>query len=85
MAAERTFHDPENQLREILQGKWGLYLRGLISLDGNFDSDQLRKIADVVDRMEAKGLELVEIERNLNWEDEQGDEDEPNQGGVQLT
>ena len=68
--AERVFRDPENRLRQTLKGQWGLFLRGRLSLDGDFNSQELRELADIVDAMQAEKMELVEIARNPDWDDE---------------
>lgn len=67
---EQAVLDTENQFKQALKGRWGLFLHGRISLDGDFDASELRQIADIVDRMHAQGLELVESSADPDWEDD---------------
>lgn len=62
--------DLEERFRKLLKGQWGLYVNGRLSVDGNFTSDQLRKIASLADEMRRENVDFIEIGQDLDWDDE---------------
>lgn len=71
---QNKFHDSENRLRQVLKGQWGLFLRGRISLEGDFSASELRKIAAIVDALQSQKTELLEIDRNPDWDEDDDEE-----------